>query len=61
MKTVTTIELRNTTWYVDFDKNNALPYRVNRDEFFIISKKTLGEALEYVFVKNQIEHLKLAL
>lgn len=49
-KTIFTFELNYGTWYIDHntDKDVQYPYSVHRDEHYVGSRKTVGEAFEII-------------
>lgn len=46
--TIFTLETKNNCWFIDYDIDQKLPYKVSKDEKFIRSYETYGEALEYI-------------
>lgn len=46
------------TWYVDYQRRRNI-YNVSLDEKFKVQRKSLGEALEYIFGFLNGKHLKV--
>lgn len=48
--TIATFEFKTCTYFIDYHPENGV-YMVFRDEKWLLSFKTIGEALEYIFRK----------
>lgn len=53
-KTIYTFESICHVWYIDYTEGDRLPYQVCRDEISKVSRKTLGEAIEYILSQTPI-------
>lgn len=49
-QTLVTIETKYSCWYIDYQPESSR-FLIFRDEKFIVSRDSIGEALEYVFGK----------
>jgi len=60
-ETLCSVETKGgSTWYVDFQRRRNL-FNVHQDEKFRVQRKTMGEALEYIFnALGGKAHLKFA-
>jgi hypothetical protein len=56
--TLFSIDTGKTVWYIDYNDAEGI-YKVFKDERFRVGRKSLGEALEYVFNTLGSTSLKL--
>jgi hypothetical protein len=57
-ETLFSIEDGHSMWYIDFDREENI-YKVCKDEHFRCVRKSLGEALEFIFDRIGSTSLKI--